>query len=187
MHASPGEDRTRIKSLSALRIILSAMAIASFFYGFVFDLVLVRGTSMESSIHPGSIIVILRCAYGVRLPWASAYLLRWATPAFGDVVVVRRGISGSHDAVKRVFESGPSFLRVERGIIYGSDGSGAPKGRVLDGDSPLNQVREVYVPPESVFVLGDNDPDSYDSRNYGSVPVENIRGKVLFLRGNEEP
>lgn len=33
---------------------------------------------------------------------------------------------------------------------------------------------------EGAFLLGDNTGDSLDSRIYGSVPVENILGKVLF-------
>lgn len=142
---------------------------------------------MESSIHPGAVIVILRCAYGIRFPWAEPYLVRWADPVVGDVVVVQRDSSGTHDAVKRVFECGPSFIRVERGVLYGSGGEVFSGGRILDEESPLNQVREVYVPPDFVFVLGDNSGDSYDSRYYGSVPVENIRGKVLFLRDKEGP
>ncbi len=131
---------------------------------------------MIPSLKPGTVALVLRCAYGIRPAWASSYILRWANPELGDVIVVRRDPSGTHDAVKRVFEYGPSFLRSERGVIYGSRGSSP-----LDAESPLGQVREVYVPPDSVFLLGDNNFDSYDSRHYGSIPVENIRGKVLFL------
>jgi len=31
------------------------------------------------------------------------------------------------------------------------------------------------------FVMGDNEPDSFDSRYWGSVPYDNIIGKVLFV------
>ena len=34
----------------------------------------------------------------------------------------------------------------------------------------------------SFYALGDNSPQSYDSRSYGPVPVDNVVGKVLGVR-----
>ena len=39
--------------------------------------------------------------------------------------------------------------------------------------------QRIKVPPGHYFVLGDNSRDSFDSRGWGFVPFENIRGKVI--------
>lgn len=42
-----------------------------------------------------------------------------------------------------------------------------------------NQVE--IVPPEKFFVAGDNRDDSYDSRSWGYVPRENIKGRAQMI------
>jgi signal peptidase I len=47
----------------------------------------------------------------------------------------------------------------------------------------------ITVPPGKVFVLGDNRDNSSDSRSWGFVPVENIKGAVWLVwwsRGEPE-
>lgn len=53
-----------------------------------FDLAVTEGSSMSPTISPGKIIFINRLAYGFRFPWQRHYLIRWATPHPGDIVVL---------------------------------------------------------------------------------------------------
>ena len=47
--------------------------------------------------------------------------------------------------------------------------------------SPCEPHRHYVVPAGHVFVMGDNRANSNDSRYWGSVPIENIKGKALFI------
>jgi signal peptidase I len=53
----------------------------------LFDFMITEGLSMTPTIQPGAVLLVVRTAYGFRPPGAGSYLLRWATPKTGDVVV----------------------------------------------------------------------------------------------------
>jgi signal peptidase I len=69
------------------RIVLFAFLAALMMKAFLFDFMITDGRSMVPAISPGTILIVNRLAYGLRLPWAKKYLLRWSLPEAGDVVV----------------------------------------------------------------------------------------------------
>jgi signal peptidase I len=42
---------------------------------------------MEPSIQNGAVLIVSRMRYGIRLSWLQKYLIRWAQPKTGEVVV----------------------------------------------------------------------------------------------------
>ena len=61
----------------------------------------------------------------------------------------------------------------------------APRSDEQDG--PCAPQRHYVVPEGHVFTLGDNRQNSRDSREWGPVPIENIKGKALFIWWSSKP
>jgi len=127
-----------------LKPVFLALIIALVLKLFLIDLIIAQGHSMEPTIKNGDILIISRLRYGMRLPLQREYLVRWAMPKTGEVVVFYT--PSGELAVKRCTE-------------------------IIDDRYAARKTR--------FFAVGDNSLDSFDSRSYGSVPVENIIGKVL--------
>lgn len=130
---------------------------------FVLQISVVRGHSMEPGLQDGDRLVVDRLAY--TLTEVGRF----------DVVVLRYPKDPGLDFVKRV-------------VGLPGDRVAICNGRVLVDGQPLAEefahvcdhadMRELVVPPDHYFVLGDNRPISCDSREFGLVEGGLLRGKV---------
>ena len=133
----------------------------------------VVGESMSPTLHSGQVFL----AAQVRDP---------ATIHHGDVVLVA---VGAQTFVKRVYALGG-----ERVWAIRSDGIDAAFDRVIDPSEVaalqdltrrhrgLGEVVELVVPDDTVFVLGDATYNSIDSRHFGPIPFDAVKGKVVVSR-----
>lgn len=61
-------------------------------------------------------------------------------------------------------------------------------GRDPDTYEPdLHDWGPIVVPPDSFFVMGDNRDSSYDSRYWGFLPRENVRGRPIVIYFSYDP
>jgi signal peptidase I len=103
---------------------------------------------------------------------------RWRAPAVGDVVVYRDPV-GERLVVKRVVALGGQTVALEDGeLVVNSTVRHEPQIDVSRIDSTY--FGPVTVPPDAVFVLGDNRAESIDSRTYGPIPVDDLLGRVVL-------
>lgn len=130
---------------------------------------------MWPALAPGRPLLIFKGLWGLRLPGQTSWLWRWAGPQPGEIAVFRHPRTG-HPAVKRVRWVGPLILTVRHGSLGTADEPGVPLGPAqVEAWSALGGLLQ-----GEVFVLGDNLTDSYDSRDFGPLPVEALLGPVLF-------
>ena len=155
--------------------ILAAAILLFLLKAFVLDAAVVDGPSMRPTLEPGSLVLVLRCAYGLRSPSGRGYLLRWARPRRGEVVAAASPRDGL-PVVKRVAAAGPTLLSVAAGRLVGT---------ALDAALTAEQAGriggELALPAGALFLLGDNPPESLDSRDYGPVPIEAVSGRVILF------
>jgi len=49
------------------------------------------------------------------------------------------------------------------------------------GSEPRDNFGPLVIPEDKFFVMGDNRDQSYDSRYWGYVPKENVKGKAFKI------
>ena len=144
---------------------LKVLLVTTLAWGLVFNFSEVRGSSMEPGIHDRDRILVDHVSYMV------------ADVDRGDVVVLRYPLDPTLDYIKRVIGLPGDDFEILAGTV------------MVNGDV----LSEPYVSPNSVerytamrttvrdghyFVMGDNRRRSSDSREFGQVPFEYLRGKV---------
>ncbi|UCF38159.1 MAG: signal peptidase I [Acidobacteriota bacterium] len=150
-----------------LRDIVFAALTAVLIVVFVVQPVKVEGTSMLPQLEDQERIFVNKFIYHV------------SEIERGDVVVFWYPKDPAKSFIKRVIGLPGEEIEIRRGVVY-------VNGR---------ELVEPYVPYEffdpsssgptrvasgSYFVLGDHRNSSNDSRNWGTVPIENIFGQAVF-------
>ena len=125
----------------------------------------VDGTSMEPNLHQDEFIIVNRLAY------------KWSKPSLGDVIVFRFPQNPSQDLIKRVIGLPGDEVSINNQHVY-------INGHLLN-EPYIAAAPQYYgtwkVPADSLFVLGDNRNASYDSHDWGFVPMKNVVGKALII------
>jgi signal peptidase I len=69
------------------KAVFAALAVALLIKLFLLDFIVAEGNSMEPAIRSGTVLVVNRLQYGFRFPGQKGYLVRWAVPSQGEIVV----------------------------------------------------------------------------------------------------
>ena len=124
---------------------------------------IVIGSSMKPNFEPGQRLLVNKVVY------------RFGEPQQGEVIVFRPPPNENTDYIKRIIAVPGDTVEIKGSVVYVNN-------TALDEPyikAPTNDtLHPAKIPENEYFVLGDNRNNSNDSRDWGTVPRQNIVGKA---------
>lgn len=162
--------------------------------------------SLEPTLQVGDFVAVNKFAYGLRLPVIERKVIPIHNPKTGEIVVFRWPPNPQYDYIKRVIGVPGDKIEYRNKVLYinGKEAKQTFASYTRDESSgqavkkyqeDLNGVvHSIYVRPNvpaydftvevpegQYFVMGDNRDDSADSRFWGFVADEYLRGKAFLV------
>lgn len=195
---SPGGFLSRLKDIifkrqstakSAVRewteSIIIAFFLAMVIRTFIIQAFKIPTGSMRMTLLEGDKIFVNKLRYGPKVPFTKYRLPGFTKPQRGDVIVFIFPEEPKKDYIKRLIALGGETVEIKDGRIL-IDGKLVEDPEIaktyyvnLGTYGQTNQ--SIKVPKNFYFVLGDNSPNSRDSRYWGFVPENNLIGRAEFI------
>lgn len=166
--------------------------------------------SMERTILVGDFLFVNKALYGSQVPLTNVRLPAIREPRRDDIVVFESVEEQGLDVVKRVLAIPGDTLEMRLDSLFRNGQLlQEPYAEHLNPLAQMDDVQRrmsrrwqvphvvgrdtaqylpslrtwgpIVVPPDSYFVMGDNRDESYDSRYWGFLPRENIKGSPMFI------
>jgi signal peptidase I len=185
-------EETGVKSKSTLREYAEALAVAFllalFIRTFIVQAFKIPSGSMLPTLQIGDHILVNKLRYGIRLPILGQRVVKFQDPRRGDIIVFVYPVDPQKDFIKRVVGEPGDTIEIKHKQIYVNDKKiDDPNAHFVDGPgensrlTPRDNYGPVTVPPDKIFVMGDNRDRSYDSRFWGFVPLDDVKGKAFVI------
>ena len=145
--------------------------------------------SMMDTLLIGDYILVNKFLFGAEIPFVGYHLPGIRAPERGDIVVFKYPNDESRDFIKRIIAVGGDSVQIRDNRVW-LNGVLQDEPYVRPGsfhDIPSTHCGYLYaceplrVPAGSYFVMGDNRDNSQDSRYWGFVKREKIRGKAFLI------
>lgn len=149
-----------------------AFIIALFIRTFFIGNFKIPSTSMVPTLKVGDRLLSNNIIYKIR------------EPKRGEVIIFKYPEEPKRDFVKRLIGLPGEKVMIKEGKIY-INGKEVDEPeiscRYYFSDGEYGVEKEIEIPPDSYYVLGDNSFNSKDSRYWGFVPKKYLIGKALFI------
>jgi len=202
-------NNENIKKKSSFREYAEAAAIAVllalFIRTFVVQAFKIPSGSMKPTLLIGDHLLVNKFIYGIKIPFIDHYIIQLKKPKRGDIVVFKWPKDESKDFIKRVVGISGDRIEIRRDALYANDRKietkligkysdqmisqadkfqeqfGESNHYILDEYVRNENFGPVTVPKNSIFVMGDNRDNSQDSRYWGFVSLNKVKGKALII------
>ncbi len=146
----------------------------------------VEGASMHPTLAQGQYLLVNKLVYrhlnmggtedaAVEYEYQNRRIFPFHPPQNGEVVIFNFPEDPTRDFVKRVIGVPGDTVEIRRGRTFVNGEQIQEPYAQRDEHDDMDAFK---VPPDSFFVMGDNRQHSNDSRDWGTVPIENIVGKA---------
>jgi signal peptidase I len=157
---------------NTIEAVVIALALSIIFYLFIATPHEVIGRSMAPNFESGEYLIGNKIGY------------KFSKPERGDVVIFK--YDNNNDYIKRIIGLPNETISIQNGYIYINnerlDESPYLDSSVLTrGGEYLQEGTTVEIPDSHYFVCGDNRSNSSDSRDFGSIERQQIKGKAWLV------
>lgn len=187
---SAAQEATRARSpfMEYVKSILIAVILALFIRTFVVQSFKIPSGSMENTLAIGDHLLVSKFIYGTRIPFTDSRILKVRDPRRGDIIVFEYPRDTDKDFIKRVIGTPGDVVEIKDKRVYINGTPYQNTHEIYKENSILPKEQHqrdnfgpVKVPDNAYFVMGDNRDYSYDSRFWGFVGKEKIKG-LAFIK-----
>ena len=184
--STDGKPRSQVRDY--VEAIAWALAITLVLRTFVIQAFRIPSESMSDTLLVGDFLFVNKLEYGPKVPFTEVRLPGLHAPRSGEVIVFQWPEDPSKDFIKRCIATGGQTLELKHKEVF-VDGVKLEEPYVKHeftseepgGYTPRDNFAPPTVAPGELFMMGDNRDNSNDSRFWGTVPMNLVKGRALFI------
>ena len=181
-----GKRRNQVREY--VEAALWALVLTLFLRAFVIQAFRIPSESMLDTLLVGDFLFVNKFEYGPKLPFTHIRFPGIRKPKTGDVIVFQYPQDPSKDYIKRCIATGGQTLEIRDKKVF-VDGRALVEPYVVHIDPTVRSAgydyRDNYprrtITPGELFMMGDNRDNSNDSRFWGTVAMDLVKGRAMFI------
>ena len=182
------ENRARSIVREYVEAGLWAVALTFVLRAFVIQAFRIPSESMVPTLLKGDFLFVNKFEFGPKIPFTHIRLPGIRPPHRGDVIVFQYPRNPHQDFIKRCIATGGQTIEVHNKLVV-VDGDTLNEPYAIRSDpntlpggyNPRDNFGPFTLPAGELFMMGDNRDNSNDSRFWGPVKMDLVKGRAMFI------